>query len=489
MALVRRGLPIDHPVPEVGKEDTQETDEGNDTASSMPPPGHGGVSSSADTAASASDSNPKPAKKRKLAGTGSDAAQNNDVENPGVATSELPSPLVSVHSHVRYYRKVHRVLTYGLAYRTLAFKLAATGTTRTGYVLSTPLCEIPWDRLFMYLNTAEFINLPNSSVVSKVKCSVRTRNVRVAFPTNSSESNLATLNQNKSLVYALGLNVTATTMPLKYSAFQDTQPMIPTSFDTIDDADYKGITQNMYGKSDDFDVVPRHQVGIPQVFPIYCGMVYAPFDKGTVSDGWECLQALVTETLAVDTESQELVTAEYQPAQGLCTDQYPAKWYGLPQALVNTGSATVDLPYGPTEVAPSKKTVQLNTGSVATKYSTSIQTQTNNGYFGIIQKIERSQEIWHGLYNQEHPRVQPSLHVGVQPTVALSTKTLINDDSNSSFTDTQGYFDIVCEMEINTKYPIYRPHLSSPVAGEGDFYTMNSSTRDAFPTFAGLYQM
>lgn len=493
LARVRRGLPIDHPIPEIeesqGEDDSvvEEAHSDNIDDNSMPPVGK--QQASAD---SASDSSGAPkSKKRKLTGTGQEQGNSNDVASDNSSLQRLPSPLVSIHSHIRYYRKVHRILTYGLAYRAISFKLNNTDNSRIGYILSTPLCEIPWDRMFLYINQGEFNVLPNGSTVNKIKCEIRTRNVRIAFPTNSTDNNLATLNQNKSTVHAVGLNLSLSTMPIKYTSFQANQPMIPTSMDKVDDSDYLNIHYNMYGMNYDITRVPRHQCGIPQVLPIYLGMVFAPFENQTdkTNVGWECLQEKVVENLAEDAMSRELISVEYEPLEGLCKTPITPKWYGIPQSANKDKTSTVTVNYGPSEQSPQAKIITMNVNSEPHSYSNSELKTDQNGYFGLTQKIERSQEIWRGIYPHTHPRAQPSLHVGVQPTVALSTKTLVLDDSNNSFTDTQGYFDVIAEMEINTQYPVYRPHIENCITGEGDFYVMRAATDESVPTFSGLYQV
>lgn len=491
LALVRRGLPIDHPIPETDKAETEDdqdiekTHSDNHDDNSMPAIGK---QASADSASDSSDA-PRN-KKRKLAGTGQEQGGDKNVAENSSSLQRLPSPLVSVHSYIRYYRKVHRILTYGLAYRAISFKLNPNDNSRVGYILSTPLCEIPWDRMFLYVNQGEFNVLPDGSTVNKIKCEVRTRNVRIAFPTNSTDNNLATLNQNKSTVHAVGLNLSLSTMPIKYTSFQANQPMIPTSMEKVEESDYLNIHYNMYGMNYDITRVPRHQCGIPQVLPIYLGMVYAPFEgqSDKTNLGWECLQEKTVENLAEDAMSRELITVEYEPLEGLCKTPITPKWYGIPQANNKDEASRITLNYGPSEQAPQTKSITINANSEPYSYANNDIRTDQNGYFGLTQKIERSQEIWRGIYPHSHPRAQPSLHVGVQPTVALSTKTLVLDDSNNSFTDTQGYFDVIAEIEINTQYPVYRPHISNCITGEGDFYVMRAATDESVPTFAGLYQ-
>ncbi|KAL0120457.1 hypothetical protein PUN28_008283 [Cardiocondyla obscurior] len=97
-----------------------------------------------------------------------------------------------------------------------------------GVYMTTPLCEVPWNRPFWYINESEFNILPNGSSISSCGIKICQRNVRVAFPTNSTASNLATLNQNKNIIYSIGLNKNVDCLPVEYSSFDDSQPMVPT---------------------------------------------------------------------------------------------------------------------------------------------------------------------------------------------------------------------------------------------------------------------
>ncbi|MDI4568086.1 MAG: hypothetical protein E7Y34_03290, partial [Mycoplasma sp.] len=62
--------------------------------------------------------------------------------------------------------------------------------TQTDIFMVTPLAKIPWEYLFMYMNKSEFSLMPRGANVEKIKCTVRSENVRIAFPTNSSTTEL-----------------------------------------------------------------------------------------------------------------------------------------------------------------------------------------------------------------------------------------------------------------------------------------------------------
>lgn len=71
----------------------------------------------------------------------------------------------------------------------------------------------------------------------------------MAFPTNASDTNLATLNQNKNIITAIGLNKNVDSRPVRYNSFELTQPMIPNGLQLWSLAHYQGLKDEMYGTS------------------------------------------------------------------------------------------------------------------------------------------------------------------------------------------------------------------------------------------------
>ena len=121
------------------------------------------------------------------------------------AVEPIPRPMYSAHTQIRYFKKVHRILTFGLAYKPIV--KARTGPPAYSDVyMMTSLAHIPWEYPFMYLNPSEFALLPAGSRAKHVRCKVKSENVRVAFPTNSTDNNLATLHTNKFLRVGINLN-------------------------------------------------------------------------------------------------------------------------------------------------------------------------------------------------------------------------------------------------------------------------------------------
>jgi len=424
-------------------------------------------------------------KRKRLPGTGGDQNAKAAMEG-GPRDVALPHPTVSIHSHVRWYRKVHRVFSYGVAYKLLEKVINPTPPTNpemfTLQIITTPLMEVPWDRRFYYLNPSEFALLPEGSSFNKCRIQVLQRNVRVAFPTNSTDNNLATLNQNKNIITAVGLYHKLNAIPIRYAGFEANQPMIPSDFNLVGGTAYDNLVRDMYGPPDtaaEFKtVVPRHQMGIPQLYPIYAALANANPQGATAEvAGWETLQKHYKEVDADASTGNCILEMEYHPFVGLC--KVPQKPIYRGPALRNS-NLTITVPRGSHTLVPHETTLTFpnrnesrpNTITENHEANTrQVTAFTHTGY------IEQSQFLYQGIYKHEDVKAQKAVHIGVQPTPALTTRALVNDQTNNAFTDTQAYFEIIAEAEINTAYPTFRPLANFVNVKEGDQWLESNKTR------------
>lgn len=452
------------------------------------PSGHGRVSST---------QHEPPHKKQRvggmrLPGTAVDqGAEGNEDANAGMQGGprggELVKPSTDIFSKVRFYRKVHRFLTFGIGYNNIT-----DSTDSTIIYLTTPLAYVPWDFLFMYINPSEFSLLPVGSSVKKVRCKIRPRNVRVAFGTNASDNNLATLNQNKDLLIAHGLNKEVDARNVRYTAFQTTptdQPMNPTALRDWQVADYQTLSDEMYGTSANVGtVVPRHQVGYPQVLQNYMSLRNANADLNP-QDGWDCLQCYTNNFDADSAAGNIIAEYEYYPKVGICTVPPTMAIRKIKPATrtINRGShvlsaqtTSVTLTNPGAGVGPVNVTATSDTTSATDRVFTAL---TNT-----FQLLEKSQNFAQGLFSRDIPQVQPSLNIGVAPVPALSTDALTGSLTNGQFQDTQAYWEVICEAEINTSFPTFRPLTTSNNVKEGDFWEHYTTQYNyANHLFDGLY--
>lgn len=382
--------------------------------------------------------------------------------SPGLV-GRIPRPIHSSHVNTRYYKKVHRFLTFGLAYKPIA-KTTGTGAgAQTDYYMITPLAKIPWEYLFMYLNKSEYALLPFGANVQKIKCSVRSENVRIAFPTNSSSSELATLNQNKFLRVAKGLAQNVNGLDVKPKSFNDTQPMIVTDITAINkDDDLKEMETAMYGvdpNDDAFDTqTPVHQFGIPYALPYYYSVTnQQDADKG----GWPCLQSYIEEFEADGASGSNICVMEYEPKCGLVKSMQPSIYSGVPSNKTTDLTVNMGAGVGTSKPRSIALTADKDNGTWKSvneaSYSSSIAV-LNSGDLDTVELIEKSQYIHPGLFPGNFvPSSCPTLHVGLQPVPALTSKVIGNDAALNSYTDSQAYFEVTCEAWIKCSYPTERP--------------------------------
>lgn len=421
--------------------------------------------------------------KSKLPGTAADQGAGGGGEQAGPREVALPHPRSGIHSYVRYFSKMHKCLTYGIAYNNIVVQLSPGPPVINNYFISTPLAEIPWNWLFWYLNDSEYSLLPPGSGVISCQIRIRQRNVRVAFPVNATDNNLATLNQNKDIIYARGLNKKVDILPVQYSSFQSDQPMIPTGLNNWNIGIYGNLHDEMYGTAANIStVVPRHQMGIPMQLPVYAAVTYQ-HPETSYQDGYECLQEHYVDLDADASTGTQFFEARYHPQVGICTNPIPniVRKFRANDLYVERGS----------HILQSQTTTVNFSADYNSVVGTSDATQSANSpvtsLTSTLQLIEKAQLFHNGLFNRNTPVVQDSVHIGVQPTLALTTANLITDQSNSSFTDTQAYFEIEADIEINTKYPTHRPLTTNANQKEGAFWEAVQNPWDySLPLLDGL---
>lgn len=382
--------------------------------------------------------------------------------SPGLVGS-IPRPIQGTHISTRYYKKVHRFLTFGLAYKPIAVTSGTPPATHTDIFMVTPLAKIPWEYLFMYMNKSEFSLMPWGANVEKIKCTVRSENVRIAFPTNSSSSELATLNQNKFLRIAKGLAQNVNGLDIKPKTFSDTQPMIVTAVTPISkDDDLKEIEQAMYGVDPNAigftTQTPVHQFGIPYALPYYYSLTnQQDANKG----GWPCLQSYIEEFEADGASGANICVMEYEPKCGLIKSMQPAIYSGYPSNKTADLKVNIGTGAGSTKARSTALTVNKDNGTWKilneTNFSRAPST-VNEGDNDTVELVEKCQYINPGLFPDNFiPSSCPTLHVGLQPVPALTSKVIGNDAALNSYTDSQAYFEVTCEAWVKCSYPTERP--------------------------------
>lgn len=168
----------------------------------------------------------------------------------GNASSGMPL-YTSVVPHTQFnnktttYRKVHRLMSFGLAH---TFLNGTTGSPlETQKFLMTYLAEIPWHKPYFYMTPGEYNILGPNAKCKSVRISVVHRGNRIAFETASSATGLATLNNIQNIAVAYGLNKTGFGVNVRPNSFVTNEPMRVQNFAT--DENNQPYINSWYGFS------------------------------------------------------------------------------------------------------------------------------------------------------------------------------------------------------------------------------------------------
>lgn len=458
----------------------------NNSTTTMAPTGKGGVSESMDTSAGSADSSTT------LPGTAQGQGAGGGTAGPGPRAVCVPRPRLNIHNNTHVYSKTHRFLTWGIAYDVLV-----DAAHYPDYkFMCTPFAQVPWDRPYFYLTPAEYDALPEGSVCKSVHITITPRNCRVAFPTNSSESNLATLNQNKDIVIAYELAANCHSVNAHYESFNAQQPMKPESF-TIEKLEHHmDFAKDLYGERSRTDTrVPRHQAGIWSPLPDYALIPKISLISGT-DPGWPCLQHYYKDFYADTTSGVQVESFSYHPQTGNIKKPYDSLFLGLnrpePPNPVPGAKTSVVIPRGSHTLLPHQTRVTYSVEPA--RSNVDIQDEAVplqpgvRRQFTYHEPIEKSQEFYYGNFSFPSPKVQPSVHIGVQPVPALTTAAL-QGQSNSSFTDVSAYFEISAEMEVEIGFPTPFPLFDKVHVTEHlNTYAGNQVDHMGKSMYNGLYQ-
>lgn len=421
---------------------------------------------------SAAESSAPPAAKKRKAGAGAklpgtgQAQGGGGLGGPSARNEVIPRPFTSGHHHYRNYKKVHRFISFGLAYKPILEPIASTPPYNNVYMV-TPMAEIPWERLFMYMNQSEYNLLPLGSRVVECSIKVISENVRIAFPTNASTTNLATLNQNKFLRIGKGLRQSTMGVNVTPITFQTDQPMITTAItpDNGSRLQYDDYVKAFYGSRNNVTgfatETPVHQFGIPYPLKFYYAMVTQ--DTDPTASGWPTFQQYIEEIEADGAAGNPICAMTYKPKMGLIKPSLNTIYTGVPKktainVLTHTGST----------VPQSSKLTIDNAGFSARDEGVIPLKAVNSTNMALTGIIEKSYRLIPGILPNDYvSQTQPSCHVGLQPVIALTTK-VIGNDAIDSYTDAQAYFEVECECTVETAFPTYRPHATAANVAPSD---------------------
>lgn len=420
-------------------------------------------------------------------GAGLNTIEQDDHQDEGVVS--VPRTMLYSEWFHRVFKKAHKILTFGIATTTIEKAIPEPGTGKN-YFLTSALASLPVHRIPFYMNQQEYFLLQPGEEVTLLKVKIIQRNVRIAFEAGGSTNHLATLNQNKNIQYAVGLNKTGIGLDSKYSAFVATEPMIPTDVDT---AQWLNLGTALYGEeqtSAQFTTsLPLNAFGGYYIAPNY----WTTASHSSYRGGWPNVISHITTKNAAATQDKVLLEYTYEPGfaplinsvnyrgignpyrgEGLAIGMGTAPYY--PNTMLITNAVSTATPRPPAEC------------SWAAGNNDNYQ-RARNSRFAYTARIERSQELGRGLRNAIQAKAQPSLHIGIEAIPALTTSS-IGGGEPLHYTDAQAYFDV--EVEMHTKFRNRAARQYGTVSDidfeDQIFETMPTTTQpnDASSCFMGL---
>jgi len=417
-----------------------------------------------------------------LTGTGKEQASGG-ASSDGTPVYTIDRPLSIFGAKTSTYKKVHKFMTFGLADAIISNGTVADGNR----FLTSYLAEVPWHIPALYLNQSEFDLLPDGSRVVELNIKVYYRGSTIQFETAASSTQLATLNQINEIAVAHGLNRTGWGSNVSYASFNATQSMIPTqinppkySLDAVGPITYKGMVRDYYGSnnlSTNFaGDIPKHQTG-RQTF-LYNYWATTQRDGNTVTTaanrmygGWPCLAEKIKQMDGKTVVNQCVAESTYKPRFAPIKNPHRMRSHGLPFPIQNE---TINVPVGGNLVNGRTAIVKNNNTAPATsigipntstekteQYSNYTDGVVNVPTFSIYTPIEKSQIGRSGMWGEQDPHIQPSLHIGVQPVPAQTTSALLlGDGVFNQWTDTRAYWEVVAEMKVVEHTPTAWPYAA-----------------------------
>lgn len=415
----------------------------------------------------------------KLPGTGMPGGDNG---KPGTDEYYLPIERTSFGSRHSTYRK-----TFQMVSDCFLSHIVESGVEPvTALYLTSELLEVPWHLPCMYMSPSEYSILNPGSHAKKLRCKIYFRGVTVKFETNSSSTQLATLNTVQTLRSATGLNLTGWGQNMFYTTKEATDPMIPL---TVDQPTYSNtlgriytLPQELYGFANRTTDPGAYITG-----NFWIGRNYwcesSPVPLNNTGIGWPTGRTEKCNTWDAKTMLNKcIIDEEYTPNIAPLVAPLRFRRDAIPQ--LSGGGFTVDTSGN----IPGMRTGVYSESSGTTSIVESTTTpQTNLPIFDILTPIEKSQNLRVGPWGQHSPRSQPSVHVGVQAMPQLGSISH-STGAYTGLVQASAYFDVHFEMEVSNEEPTHYNYIASPniPAGE-ELFTSGTYSSQTLGTYAGLY--
>lgn len=418
-----------------------------------------------------------------LPGTGKPSGDNG---SPGSDEYYLPIKRTDFGRRTTTYSKTFQVVSNNFHSKLL---LVGTSPDQSLFVTSE-LLEIPWHLPCMYMTPSEYALLQPGARATNLHCKVTFRGCTIKFETNSSSTQIATLNTVQTLRAGVGLNKTGWGNNFFYNSLNTNDSMIPTSVVPSNYTNAYGrnssITEELYG-SGDRTIVP----GCYNTGEFWIGRNYwcesSPYPTANGSIGWPTSRTQKCKTWDAKTMVDKVIVEEsYKPKMAPLNDTL--KHYrdtlrpygtGATSWTVNTGGSLPDA--RTTRVSSVTGVTGIQEGTVNPKD----QLPT----YDIQTPIEKSQTTKCGPWGQIHPQIQPSINVGVQAVPQLGSINYLTG-VYSNMVQASSYFDIELTMDVVEYNPTHYNYLDqgNVPAGDAVFQTSAVVPDQVYSsTYAGLY--
>lgn len=412
-----------------------------------------------------------------LPGTGKPQGDNG---SPGTDEYYLPAKRTNFGSRISTYSKTFNFVSE-------CFVSTLVPGTTTLYCTSEML-EIPWHLPTMYMTPSEFDLLQPGAHCKRVSIQIKFRGATVKFETNSSSTQVATLNTIQNLKSAVGLNKTGWGGQYFYKTLDASDPMIPTAVVNANytnaDGRLKTLTEELYGQADRKGVPGGYNTGNFIIGRNYwCETSALPT---TLSYGWNTARSQKINTYDGKTMiNKEIINETYYPKMGCL--KTPLRYYRDTIPQIGSGVSAVGVNVGGT-LAEGRVATLSNSSGTTTVSETQHDVSTTGPTYTDMTTIEKSQELKQGPWGMVHPQVQPSINVGVQAIPQLGSLNYITG-TYTRLVQASAYFDVFTEMEVVEHNPTHFNYANVANVPIGDeIYkfgsTPNYSTSNA--TVGGL---
>lgn len=408
--------------------------------------------------------------------------------NSGMPLYRSIVPSTNFNSKTTTYRKVHRLMSFGLAHTFLNGTTPAPAEIQR--FLMTYLAEVPWHKPYFYMTPGEYNILGPNAKCKSVRISIVHRGNRIAFETASSATGLATLNNIQNIAVAYGLNKTGFGVNVRPTTFVTGEPMRVSGFAT--DENNQPYINSWYGYPQNSanwgTEIPDVMVGYKSLLRRYFALV----SSSTNSQGDPMLAKHLMFMDGKTTINQEVCQFEYHPKMAPLKQESTYVRYGLPtlndnQTTLNIESNVHKQHTMSLDLNNSTPTAQFVEGDLLQRtLNNSNFTEANNGATSFyLRDIEKAHMMRHGVWGDSGDKatLQPSVHIGLQAIPALSTNAL-GSAPVFNYTDAQADWEIVAEMVVDEGIGVDFAWSTVGNKAFGDI-TMVTTDHNTFSTVVG----